>query len=375
MTTPAAPAETEPLRRTPLHEVHRAAGARMVPFAGWEMPVQYAGVLPEVRAVRESAGLFDVSHMGRVRVRGRDALAYLQFLTVGDVSRLPEAGGTAQYSLLCLESGGVIDDIIVYRAGGEEFVVVINASNRPKDLAWMRHHAVGFNVSVQDESDATGLLALQGPRAVALANELSDTDLPSVARFGFVETDIAGVPVTAARTGYTGEDGFEMFCPADRAADLWTALVGAGATPCGLGARDTLRLEAALPLYGHEMDEDVSPYEARLSWVVKLDKEEDFVGKAALTEIKAAARRRTLVGIEMEGRAIPREGYSLLASEEGGHIVGHVTSGTFSPMRGKGIALARVDAAHAAKNTALDVLIRDTRHPARVVALPFYKNV
>jgi aminomethyltransferase len=364
----------ESLRRTPLYETHVNAKARIVPFAGWEMPVQYAGVLPEVKAVREHVGLFDVSHMGRVRVRGAQALDYLQYLVVSDVSRLSEEGGQGQYSLLCLEAGGVIDDIIIYRLRADEFIVVVNASNRDKDLAWLRRHAANFDVIVEDESDRTALIAVQGPKAIPLVESLSDRDVTMLPRFGLDETVIGDVQTMAARTGYTGEDGVELFCLAIDAPALWEILVEAGAVPCGLGARDTLRLEAALPLYGHEMNEHVTPYEARLGWVVKTDKSSDFLGKTVLTELKAAPKRKVLVGIEMEGRGIPREGYSILASNNG-DVVGCVTSGTFSPMKNKGVAMARVDAAHADKGTSLDVLIRETRHPARVVPLPFYKNV
>jgi aminomethyltransferase len=365
----------ESLRRTPLYDMHVAAKARMVPFAGWEMPVQYSGVLPEVKAVREGVGLFDVSHMGRVRVRGAGALAYLQYLVVSDVAKLPAEGGQGQYSLLCLEAGGVIDDIIVYRLGVEEFIVVVNASNRDKDLSWMRHHAAKFDVILEDESDRTALIAVQGPKAIPLVERLSDRDITMLPRFGVDETVIGDIQTMAARTGYTGEDGVELFCLAIDAPALWETLVEAGGVPCGLGARDTLRVEAALPLYGHEMDEKVTPYEARLGWVVKTDKDADFLGKSVLADLKAAPKRKVLVGIEMEGRGIPRENYSILAGDGGSEVVGSVTSGTFSPMKNKGVALARVDAAHAKTGTMLDVLIRETRHAARVVPLPFYKNV
>lgn len=364
-----------PLLRTTLFDTHVAQGARIVPFAGWEMPVQYKGVLPEVKAVREHVGLFDVSHMGRLRVRGPRALDYLQFLTVNDVSKLPGAGGAAQYSLLCREAGTIIDDIIVYRLGAEEFIIVVNASNRDKDVAWMRGHLSGFpGVVLEDETFETALIAVQGPKAFELLDPITDRDLTALTRFGLDETVVAGVPAMAARTGYTGEDGVELFCPADQAPALWTALCEAGAVPCGLGARDTLRLEAALPLYGHEMDEHTDPYQARLGWVVKTDKAADFLGKRVLAELKAGPRVHVLVGIEMEGRAIPREGYALFAPEAS-EPAGHVTSGTFSPMRSKGVAMARVKAEHSAKGTTLDVVIRETRHPARVVPLPFYKNV
>lgn len=348
----------------------------MVPFAGWEMPVQYQGVLPEVKAVRGLAGLFDVSHMGRVRVRGTDALSYLQYLTVNDVSRLPSEGGAAQYSLLCREAGGIIDDIIVYRVGPHEFIVVVNASNRDKDLAWMRGHAASFSdLVLEDETDRTALIAVQGPKAIDLVDALSDRDVTVMPRFGLDETTVANIPTMAARTGYTGEDGLELFCRAEDAPALWQALAAAGAVPCGLGARDTLRLEAALPLYGHEMDETIHPYEARLGWVVQLDKPADFLGRTSLKALKSGAKRRVLVGVAMEGRAIPREGYPVWTSGEAGGVLGQVTSGTFSPTLGKGVALARIAAGHAAKDTRLDIVIRDTPHAARITSLPFYKNV
>jgi aminomethyltransferase len=366
------PSSPSMLRRTPLYEQHIAAKARMVGFAGWEMPVQYAGVLPEVKAVRESAGLFDVSHMGRVRVAGPDALAYLQYVLVSDLSKLPDEGGVAQYSLLCLSTGGVIDDVIAYRLGPEEFVVVINAANRDKDIRHLREQAQNFAVTLVDESDQTALLAVQGPKAVALVSGLSDGNFAGIPRFGVAQGQVATIPVMVARTGYTGEDGFELFCDASHAANLWQALTEAGAIPCGLGSRDTLRVEAALPLYGHEMDENTLPFEARLAWVVKTDKPGDFIGKDALTQAKAEGKNKVLVGLEMEGRGIPRESYPV---EVDGQTVGSVTSGTFSPMRQKGVALARVSAEHSKRGTLLNVVIRDTRHPARVVALPFYKNV
>ena len=363
------------LQRTPLFETHRAAGARLVPFAGWEMPVQYAGVIAEARAVRETAGVFDVSHMGRVRVRGADALAFLQFVTVNDVSRLPGAGGAAQYSLLCNEAGGVVDDIIVYRLGVAEFLLVVNASNRTKALSWLRGHASRFpDLVLEDESERTGLLAAQGPEAVAKVSAHSDQDLTVLPRFGLTETVIAGVPVLAARTGYTGEDGVELFCRAEDLTRLWTLLLAEGVTPCGLGARDALRLEAALPLYGHEMDETISPYEARLGWVIRLEKP-DFLGKMALQAMRVAKNRRVLVGLAMEGRAIPRDGYAVLHAETG-EPVGVVTSGTFSPTLNRGIALARLQSGNpTAPGTIYSVLVRETRHRAHIAdTLPFYRS-
>ncbi|MBC8136854.1 MAG: glycine cleavage system aminomethyltransferase GcvT [Fibrella sp.] len=360
------------LLRTPLYEVHQNSGAKLVPFAGWEMPVQYkSGVITEVNAVRQHAGLFDVSHMGRVRVHGADALAFLQLISVNDVAKL--SPGKAQYSLLCTDAGGVIDDIIVYRLGVSEFIVVVNASNRVKALAWFETHRTRFShLAIEDETFLTGLIAVQGPNAVKLADSLSDADLTVLPRFGVTETAICDCPVMVARTGYTGEDGAELFCRNEDLETLWNALTTGGATPCGLGSRDTLRIEACLPLYGHEMDERTHPYQARLSWVVKTDKPDPFVGQATLATLKSAPRDKVLIGVAMEGRAVPREGYPVL--DESGEPVGHVTSGTFSPTLGKGIALARVRADASAVGTAIQVVIRDVRHAANVAAVPFYKR-
>ena len=375
---PPAAHEPAPLLQTPLREKHLAARARMVPFAGWEMPVQYAGgVLSEVQAVRSHAGMFDVSHMGRLRVHGKDAFAYLQHLVVSDVSRLASQGGTAQYSLLCREAGGIIDDIIVYRLGPDEFIVVVNASNRDKDVAWMRHHMGKWtHLFLDDETLDTALIAVQGPNAIQIVSDLCDemaADVSTLPRFGVGETVVANMPVMAARTGYTGEDGVELFCKASDAPTLWDALVSAGVTPCGLGSRDTLRVEAALPLYGHEMDEHTTPFEARLGWVVRADKEANYLGKTVLNDLRTQKKHKVSVGIMMEGRAIPRENYPVLS--EAGEAIGHITSGTFSPTKQKGVALAKVSGESVTKNTSVFVVIRDTRHAARICPLPFYKNV
>jgi aminomethyltransferase len=344
----------------------------MVPFAGWEMPVQYAGVIPEVKAVREAVGIFDVSHMGRVYVSGKDTVAFLQYLTTNDVSKLTDGAG--QYSLLCRPSGNVIDDIIVYRITETQFLVVINAGNREKDIAWIQEQAAAFEVLVQDASEDTALIAVQGPKALALLG-IDPTTHP---RFSLAEARFGEVALTAARTGYTGEDGAELICSREDASLLWTQLLEAGAVPCGLGARDVLRLEAALPLYGHEMDESVNPYEARIGWAVKLDKPlskgGDFIGKVALTAIKSAGPARKCVGIALEGRGIPREEYPVCLPD-GGAVIGQITSGTFSPTLGKAIALARVESAHAEIGTKLEVEIRGQRQVATVVKPPFYKNV
>ncbi|MBB6052550.1 glycine cleavage system aminomethyltransferase GcvT [Armatimonas rosea] len=361
---------SENLRRTPLYETHLRSGARLVPFAGWEMPVQYTGVVAEVKAVREATGIFDVSHMGRVWVEGPQAEAFLDYLTVNDVSKLTD--GQGQYSLMCYESGGVVDDIIVYRISATGFFVVINAGNRDKDLAWMREKLAGFDATLTDRSDETGLIAVQGPKALELLRGMTQ-DAIWMGRFQIATVKLGTAGVDLARTGYTGEDGAELVCRADQAALLWDSLIAAGALACGLGARDALRLEAALPLYGHEMDETVNPYEARLGWVVKLDKAANFIGKDVLQAVKASGPARKCVGITLEGKGIPREGYPVCVV--GGAPVGHITSGTFSPTVGRGVAMARVESAYAKTGTALEVEIRGARHAATVAALPFYKNV
>ena len=358
---------TDPtLRRTPLHDAHIASGARMVPFAGWEMPVQYAGVLPEVKAVRESVGCFDVSHMGRLRIVGPGALGYVERLVVSDPSVLGDAQG--QYSLMCNAEGGVIDDIIAYRMGPEEFRIVYNAGCLEKDRAWFAECAIGHDVVLDDESDRTALIAVQGPAAI----DLLGPEVAALPRFGIGTVAVLGFEVLAARTGYTGEDGAELFAPAETAEGLWNALLAAGVVPCGLGARDTLRVEAALPLYGHEMDETVDPFSARLGWVVKLDRVAPIQGGDALAARKAAKPHVT-IGVAIEGRGIPREGYSVRLP--GGDTIGGITSGTFSPTLAKGIGLARVATGKVRVGDPIEVLIRDTPFPARVAKLPFVKNV
>ncbi|MBC8142955.1 MAG: glycine cleavage system aminomethyltransferase GcvT [Armatimonadetes bacterium] len=363
--------EADALLRTPLYAAHVAARSKIVPFAGWEMPVQYAGVIAEVNAVRTGVGVFDVSHMGRVRVHGHDAEAFLNHLTANDVAKLTP--GKAHYSLICTDAGGVVDDIIVYRLGASEFIVVVNASNRVKALAWFGTHRAGFpSLFIEDETFHTGLIAVQGAGAVAMCDALSDADLNGLPRFGITETVVAECPVMVARTGYTGEDGLELFCRDSDAETLWNTLVVRGAVCCGLGARDTLRVEAALPLYGHEMDERTNPFAARLAWVVKTEKPAAFVGQPILQTLKASPRDFVLVGVEMETRAVPRDGYVIF--DDSGNIVGTVTSGTFSPTLGVGIALARVRAACGDVGTSVSVVIRDAKHAARIVPLPFYKR-
>ena len=355
------------LLRTPLAELHRSIGARMVPFAGWEMPVQYAGVIAEVNAVRTGVGIFDVSHMGRMIVRGTDTLAYLQSLVPSDLSRLKDDAGC--YTFLPNASGGVVDDIIVYRRTETEFWVVFNAGCLDKDRAWFQGHTAGFDVVIDDITEQTGLLAVQGPAAMALLGDFVD----SHARFGIGETEFAGIPITAARTGYTGEDGFEAFVAVDQLEQLWTAFTDAGVVPCGLGARDALRLEAAYPLYGHEMDDDVNPFSARLGWVIHKKKAADYVGRSAVETGRGNAEIPALVGLIMDGRHIARDGYPV--QDEAGNTLGHVTSGTFSPILQKGVALARLSRSHAEIGTTVYVVIRDKAMPALVSDTPFVPTI
>ena len=369
-----------PLRRTPLYEAHRAAGAKLVPFAGWEMPVQYRGVIDEHRAVRTAAGLFDVSHMGEIRVRGAGAEAFLQHLTPNDVAKLK--AGRAHYSGLLTERGTYLDDLLVYRLGAADFMLVVNASNRERDVAWIRDRAAearatagaGADFELADVSDDYALLALQGPRAVAILTPLTATDLGAIRYYGFAAGEVDGVPALISRTGYTGEDGFELYVAPGDAVRLWDRLLAAGGehglVPAGLGARDTLRLEAAMALYGHELDEETTPWEAGLGWVVKLDKGE-FIGREALAAQQAAGIGRRLIGFEIQGRGIARQGHPVHA---GGEEVGRVTSGTWSPTCEKALGMAYVPSALAAPGQELKIEVRGRELPAEVVAVPFYRR-
>jgi aminomethyltransferase len=340
----------------------------MVEFAGWEMPVQYSGILGEHRAVRTAAGLFDVSHMGEVELRGAGALEACQRLASNDVSRLDD--GDAIYTVLCLPSGGIVDDVIVTRLAADRVLICVNASNRRKDVEWLREHRLGADVV--DRSDELALIALQGPRSADVLRPLVDVDVDRLRRFHAREGVVAGVSVLVSRTGYTGEDGFELYVDWNRAERLWEALLEVGTprglVPAGLGARDTLRLEKGYALYGNDIDETKTPLEAGLGWVVKLDKG-DFVGRDALLRQKQQGLSRSLAGLTMEAPGVPRHGYRVLAA---GTAAGEVTSGTMSPMLGNGIALAYVPAASARPGTPLAIEIRGRAHAARVVRLPFY---
>lgn len=358
------------LMKTPLHAEHLALGGKMVPFAGFEMPVQYpTGITEEHRAVREAAGLFDVSHMGEFVVSGPDAEALIQRITVNDVSRIEV--GQAQYSAMTLESGGIIDDLIVYRFP-DRYMLVVNASNRAKDWAWVQNHARGLDVDVRDRSDEFALLALQGPRAREILRPLASVDVDTIGYYRFAEGQVAGVDAVISGTGYTGEDGFELYIASADAPGLWAALLAAGGEagliPAGLGARDSLRLEVGYALYGNDLDEEHTPLECALGWITKLDKG-DFVGRAALAEQKEVGVERRLVGLRLTARGFPRPGYPVVV---GGRQVGVVTSGTMSPSLGEGIAMASVEADHAAPGSEVAVEIRGREVPAVVQRPPFY---
>ncbi|MGH2455894.1 MAG: glycine cleavage system aminomethyltransferase GcvT [Candidatus Limnocylindria bacterium] len=363
----------EGLRRTPLDAAHRELGARMVPFAGWEMPVQYASILDEHRTVRGGVGLFDLSHMGELVVAGPEALAFARYAVVSDPGTLEP--GQAQYSMLCAEDGGIVDDLIVYRTD-EGYLIVCNAGNRDAVVAHLGQlrDRGDFDASIDDRSDRTALLAPQGPRAAELLAGLTDLDLAGLGYYRSVRGQVAGIDCLVARTGYTGEDGFELFCDARRARQLWQALLDAGRPldlrPCGLGSRDTLRLEAGMPLYGNELTRDVNPYEANLGRVVKLEKGE-FVGRAALASVQQAGARRRLVGLVMRDNAIARHGYPLRVD---GREVGEVTSGTASPTLGERIAMGFLPVELAAPGASLEVVVRDRPYRAEQVKLPFYRR-
>jgi aminomethyltransferase len=358
------------LKRTPLHDVHVALGAKMVPFAGYEMPVQYpAGVLAEHRAVRSACGLFDVSHMGEFLVRGPQAVALINHVATNNVAAL--AAGQAHYSALLNERGTFEDDCLVYRFD-DHLMVVVNASNAGKDYGIVTAHAERFDAQVTDVSDRTALLALQGPQAQAVLSRHTDADLDAIPYYHFVVATVAGVPgVVVSRTGYTGEDGFELYLDDVHAVTVWNALTAAGdVTPCGLGARDTLRLEMGMALYGNDIDDEVTPYEANLGWIVKLQKG-DFVGRDALVRQKEGGIPRRLVGFTFDERAIPRHGYPVFYE---GQPSGEVRSGTMSPSLGIPIGTAYLPAAGAAEGTRFEVEIRGKRVSARVVKPPFYKD-
>lgn len=355
-------------QKTPLYERHVAAGGKIVPFAGWLLPVQYSGVIAEHKAVRSACGLFDVSHMGELVLRGTDALANVNNLMTNDFSGMYE--GQARYSPMCYEDGGVVDDLIVYKVSDTVYFIVVNAANKDKDAAWISEHLTG-DCTMEDWSDRVAQLALQGPKAEEILRKLT-SDIPEKNYSAVLRGTVKGFPCMVSRTGYTGEDGFELYCaPADAPA-LWDALLEAGEPfgliPCGLGARDTLRLEAAMPLYGHELSPTINPYEAVLGIFVKLEKP-DFIGKAALEKARPISRRR--VGLKITGRGIAREECPVYDGEK---QIGVVTSGTHCPWLGQAVAMAMVDAAYKEPGTVVQVDVRGRKVEAEVIKTPFYKR-
>jgi aminomethyltransferase len=349
------------LRRTLLHDRHVAAGGKLVPFAGWEMPVQYEGVRQEHVAVRTGAGVFDVSHMGQVATRGPDAQALLQRLLSNDLRRLPEGG--AQYGLLCREDGGVLDDLFTYRLAECEFLTVTNAANHERDFAWMAGHAEGFDADVIDCAAEFAMLAIQGPHARALAQGLADGKLPP--RMHICERTVAGAAVVVCGTGYTGEDGVELLLAPDDAPAVWDAIVDAGAVPCGLGARDTLRLEVCFHLYGNDLSTERGPIEAGLGWCCK--DETGFIGSEAVSAARAAGTAEKLVPFELDGPGIARQGNPVVGG-------GEVTSGTFSPCLERGIGMAYVSAERAVPGTPIEIDVRGTTRPATIAEKPLYRK-
>jgi aminomethyltransferase len=361
------------LKRTPLYDQHHALGARLVEFSGWEMPVHYSSILDEHHAVRLHAGLFDVSHMGEFKVEGGDAQAFLQHLVPNDIARL--AVQQALYTQLCLPNGNVIDDLLVYHLAEQHYMLVVNAGNISKDLAWVQRQMQHFqDVTVTDQSDTTALLAIQGPLAQQILQSLTQIDLKGLRYYRFVADSVDGVNCIVSRTGYTGEDGFELYCASVDVVELWVDLLQAGKpyglVPAGLGARDTLRLEAGLCLYGHELDEQTNPLEARLGWTIKLNKG-DFIGREALRQVKEQGPQRLLVGVELLERGVLRSGYPLYA--QGQHI-GCLTSGAPGPTVHKHIGMGYVEAAQAIIGNQIQVEIRGKRSAAQIVVLPFYKR-
>lgn len=361
------------MKRTPLFDLYEKYGAKNVEFHGWEMPVQFSKIQEEHEAVRTKAGLFDVSHMGEVTVKGDDALRFLQRLVTNDVSKL--APGKAQYSAMCYENGGTVDDLIIYQKDEGDYLLVINSANIEGDYEWIASHVAG-NVKTANISDEIAQLAIQGPKAEQILQTLTKTDLSEIKFFKFHDdVEVAGVKALVSRTGYTGEDGFEVYCPSGDAAQLWEAIMEAGQSEglvaCGLGARDTLRFEAKLPLYGQELSPDITPIEAGIGFAVKTDKEADFIGKSVLKKQKEEGAARKLVGIEMIDKGIPRIGYEVFSGKE---KIGEVTTGTQSPTLKKNVGLVLLNREFTELGTEVEVQVRKKRLKAKVVKTPFYKR-
>ncbi|SFE44982.1 glycine cleavage system aminomethyltransferase GcvT [Trichococcus pasteurii] len=368
---------SEPMigKRTPLFEYYKANGVKLIDFGGWEMPIQFSGILAEHEAVRERAGLFDCSHMGEIEISGNESESYLNGLLTNDVSVMTI--GQAQYNIMCYPNGGAVDDVILFKLDKESYLLVCNASNTDKVYAWMEKNNEPEAI-LKNISDSIGLLALQGPAAIKILKELTGADLDAIGNYHFVEDQVvAGIPhVLISRTGYTGEDGFELYVASGQTASLWEKLLAAGEDygllPCGLGSRDTLRLEAGMPLYGHELSEEITPLAAGLGFAVKTNKTSDFIGKAALTAIRENGATEKIVGFEATERGIPREGYKVFSSD--GAEIGVVTSGTQSPTLKKSIGMALVKSEAATIGTEIQIEIRNKRIQATIIPKPFYKR-
>tara|TARA_Y100000031_G_C8251633_1_gene400792 strand:- start:6321 stop:7487 length:1167 start_codon:yes stop_codon:yes gene_type:complete len=357
------------VRKTPLAEVHKNLGATMVDFAGWYMPMQYTSVIDEHTTTRTKAGLFDICHMGEFIVKGKGSFNFLQKMAVNDLNKLTV--GKAIFNILCYENGTVIDDLFIYKLKENEYMIVVNACNIQKDLEWLKKHKGNFEVEINDVSDQTAKLDLQGPLSEKILRKLTSAELPK--RFHFIETELSEIRTIISRTGYTGEDGFEFYFPAENAEKIWTEILDAGEEygikPIGLGARDTLRIEACYPLYGHETNDKITPIEVGLGWLVKTEKE-DFIGKEILKKQKEHGTERILVVFEMVDRGIARENYEIFANNE---KIGHVTSGTFSPTFRKSLGMALIKKPFSEIGNELNIKIKGKLHKAKIVKRPFYE--
>lgn len=358
------------MKKTPLYEKHIQLNGKMVDFGGWELPVEYFGIIPEHEAVRTKAGIFDVSHMGEIIVKGEDAEKYLQMVLTNDISVLNN--NQISYTTMCYPHGGVVDDLLVYKYSNENYLLVVNASNTEKDFEWLNKNLFG-NTEVLNVSESYAQIALQGPLAQTILQKITENNLDEIEFYYFRDNvNIGNIKTLVSRTGYTGEDGFELYFDYDKAQDLWDLLLSTGKEegllPAGLGARDTLRFEAALPLYGHELNEDITPLEAGLGFCVKLSKD-DFIGKEALAKQKAQTLKRKLIGFEMIDRGIPRSNYEVHAE---GRKIGHVTTGSFSPTLKKNIGLALIETTYAKEGSEIEIVIRNKNLKAQVIKKPFY---
>ncbi|MCF6465299.1 glycine cleavage system aminomethyltransferase GcvT [Clostridium sp. Cult2] len=361
-------------KKTPLYDEHVKLGGKIVDYAGWFLPVQYEGLIPEHKAVRNAAGLFDVSHMGEIVVKGKDALPYLQYLLTNDIESIE----TDQiiYTFMCYPDGGVVDDFLVYKYSEEEYLLVVNAANTDKDFKWMIDNKEDFNIIIENKSDQIGEVAIQGPKSEKVLQKLTETDLSSIKPFYFNrKVNISGIECMVSRTGYTGEDGFEVYAPAEDIVTIWNDLLETGKEdglkPTGLGCRDTLRFEAGMPLYGNEISKDITPLEGGLKFFVKLDKVEDFIGKEALNNQWKEGLKRKVAGFEMIGRGIPREGYEIYKN---GEKIGHVTTGYMSPTLKKSIGNALIDIKEIELGNEIDIMIRNKPVKAKIISRKFLKK-